>query len=187
MKRSLIVGIMFCFICFLFIKTAEAAAQYDVRIELETDELVYENCFQSQVNIYFDDLSYYNDSLFLSYHITDDEGKMLQFENERFPIKIENGSCKIDLTFNLDMLNKKLKKDKYIINFDIVDVKNTFWFSQDKISMFVKNIQVKNSWIKANFANNFKAIKTHKLIFLINISFFIAILLLFKKLKKYFV
>ncbi len=84
-----------------------------------------------QLDIIFHNKSWYNDRLYLSYHIYNPEGELLLFEGER--TLIENGSGgevrNFPIVLNLaDFSETRVQKD-VMVTFDIVDEGNSFWFS----------------------------------------------------------
>lgn len=82
-----------------------------------------------------------NDHYFASYHILDESGKMLQFENDRTPLpKIEPGK-----TATIKLLIKKPQIDlkSYKIEIDILK-ENEFWFkTKGNNNTAICNITVK--------------------------------------------
>ncbi len=84
-----------------------------------------------QLDIIFHNMDWYNDQLYLSYHIYDSEGELLLFEGRR--TLIENGAGgeirSFPLVLNLADFAETKDKKEAVVTFDIVDEKNSIWFS----------------------------------------------------------
>ena len=82
------------------------------------------------VQVIFHDLSLYNEHVKLSYHIYDEDGNVLAFENERIPLMINDGTVVVDLTLDISAAMELSTTKKVHVKFDVVDEKNAFWVSQ---------------------------------------------------------
>ncbi len=86
-----------------------------------------------QLDVIFHDMRWYNDELYLSYHIYDKKGELLAFEGERIKIEIGPGDEVRGFPVALDLADfpETEKELDAVIAFDIVDQKNAFWFSMN--------------------------------------------------------
>lgn len=194
-------------VCLLFSNDVVFAEDkiLDAKINLE-------NIKESKDNITFDikvkisNKSLVNDSLFISYHILDRDKNVIQFENERKKIVFDNLDSEKN-TFIIDLNSLyKYDKEEIIIQFDIVDITNLYWFSQNKSINFqpeIYNIKINLSDLKKNIisqnipkmdenSKNFKErlndimlnLYQNKVVFVLNILFFIIVLLFLYKLRR---
>lgn len=101
----------------------EATADTDVTIE--AGELVHsESGLTTDVMVHFDDLALYHEQVYLSYHIYDENGAVLVFENQRIPFAPEEDG-RACVTVNVNHNSGQPAQ----IRFDLVDERNAFWFS----------------------------------------------------------
>lgn len=114
---------------------AEAAS--DVSIQLVGEPCIEDSGMTVSVQVSFEDMSFYNDKVYLSYHILDEEGQAVITENERIKIDMEQQTIQ-QLELEIDLSNAKsiTGDDRLVIEFDIVDEKNAFWFSTNESMNF---------------------------------------------------
>lgn len=137
---------------------------------------------QTEIQISFSDMDIYNEELYLSYHVTNDSGDMIQYEGDRFHILLdENQTATIPIKINVSEFTDRSKK--IIVIFDIVDQKNLFWFSgQKSIDMTTVEINYKNDiWNKI-----LNEIVEAPVIFIFNAVIFISFCIIFLRAKDKF-
>lgn len=126
----------------LTLPTAAATEQTpDVEILLDgstAPSLTADRAIAVQLDIIFHDTSWYNDHLYLSYHIYDKEGNVLLYEGQRILIENGYGGEVRSFPVALDLNNfEETKKAKDVsVMFDIVDEQNSFWFASSPELMF---------------------------------------------------
>lgn len=127
-------------VCLLLMTSAALAAGADVSIE--ASEPVYTvTGFTTDVTVYFAEPSLHHDRVYLSYHICDEEGNMLVFENQRIPFDIEeDGSATIKVRVVNSALPELAQMQRAAVHFDFVDEKNAFWFSYNPAVNFQEGV-----------------------------------------------
>lgn len=102
-----------------------------------SEQEVYTQNFHVKLKISFKEIAYYNDSLYVSYHLVDPETKdIIQFENPRIqvPKPSDEGLAEVETDVSLE----DFKRDQNLmLQFDIVDEANAFWFSSE-----IENFQI---------------------------------------------
>lgn len=143
----------------------------DISIQLLDKQNINESYIEASVEVCFYNMDYYNDQVYLSYHIFDELGKNYIYENERIKINLdENGKAKIDLNINLTEANNNSRNKNKIIEFDVVDEENIYWFStNNEIKFQTDNLNTKISMAEKLI----KEIQSGTLIFVINVIVFI--------------
>ncbi len=108
----------------------------DVEILLEEVHLTDED-IQAALEICFSNLKYYNEHVYLSYHIFDSQGNLVIGENERVKIELNAGQRQ-SVSLQIDMGDAKIlaPDEKLYVEFDIVDEKNAFWYSTSNEMIF---------------------------------------------------
>lgn len=101
----------------------------DVEIRLEQVRLTDQD-IQADLEICFSDMKYYNDYVYLSYHIFDAGDNLVIGENERVKIELDAGQRQ-SVSLQIDMSDAKIlaPDEKLYVEFDIVDEGNAFWYS----------------------------------------------------------
>lgn len=85
-----------------------------------------------EVEVDFKDINLYNESVFLSYHILDEQGNTLRFENERFPVVLSGEKTEpLEIHVDIASLPEMADRETARIQFDLVDSKNVYWFSDE--------------------------------------------------------
>lgn len=83
------------------------------------------------VTVTFKEDSLYNEGVYLSYHILDQNGELLQFENTRYPLTVEGGRAEQAILISLADLPEEENGEAMVIQLDLVDTQNVFWFSEN--------------------------------------------------------
>lgn len=103
--------------------------------------------FQVSVEVQFSDTSLYNDDVALSAHLYSDDGDLLVWETMRYSLELDaSGHASQMVAINLSDYAELVDIDKGVLQFDLVDQKNSFWFS-DKSDVF-SGFQIE--WDKSN-------------------------------------
>lgn len=85
-----------------------------------------------EIELTFKDTSLYNESVFLSYHVLDEQGNMLRFENERFPVDLSGERAEpLDIHVDIASFPEMENIETAWIQFDLVDSENAYWFSDE--------------------------------------------------------
>ncbi len=117
-----------CCICLFLVICCTLAQAAEPQVLIETGAMTYTDTgFAVDVTVKFEDMSLYNDQVYLSYHIVDENGGELLFENQRVPVDLEAEF----MTMHVDCANLEELADREtaIIQFDLVDQRNVYWFS----------------------------------------------------------
>ncbi len=93
-------------------------------------------------DISFNDPELINDSLFLSYHITDIYGNEVQFENQRVPLSVDNAGAKAAIKVNAAEILAANGIQSGVVTFDIVDTENIFWYLDSSYYFVTQRITV---------------------------------------------
>lgn len=137
MKKAICLWILFLsvYILSVIVPVKEIFAQeetqgQDVLIENLTYDKEYKAQFETKVRVRFLNKDYYNENLYLSYHVYAGDGEtLLSYENQRISIQIED-NCEALMTVPIDLstILKQSKEEQLIVRFDIVDQENVYWF-----------------------------------------------------------
>lgn len=110
--------------------SAYAEEQGTVEIIVDTDTNIYGTSNQLNCQILFNDMNYYNEYLYISYHLLDAENEeMIQFENERVWVSAPDDKGISNVTMDV-VIDNQYKSQKLIVQLDVVDTLNQFWFSR---------------------------------------------------------
>lgn len=144
----------------------------DVEIRLVEDAQFSDTGIGVVLEICFNDLSYYNEQTYLSYHIFDYEGNTVIGENERTKINLdEEQKQRISLQIDMNEAKSLVSDDNLFVTFDIVDEKNAYWFSDyEKMDFRTEKIDFHQSIMQKVIDE----IRNSKLIFAINVLVFIC-------------
>ena len=122
--KSRILSVIIAVFCLCFASmpakaedTADVALYADVAQNLQT--------LEGTVTVQFHRQELYNEGVKLSWHIYSDSGELLVFENERYPLAVENGTAVVPVKIELP----QLEAGSAVIRFDLVDEENVYWFS----------------------------------------------------------
>ncbi len=147
----------------------------DVKIMVISEQKAYEKEFTAEVQVSFYNQDFYNDEIFLSYHILkkekDGTEEILEFENPRVKVVLdESGTAVIKLQATL----KELIDGAYM-EFDLVDESNLFWFSYNQaICLSTDRIELLDRPIYRQIVHFKQAVKNETGIFIINFMIFIG-------------
>lgn len=89
-----------------------------------------ESIFFVDVSVSFHDRALYNEQVYLSYHIVDENGEMLGYENQRLPLSLdETGNAWMTVGIDASTIPAARDGTEVWIQFDLVDEQNIYWFS----------------------------------------------------------
>lgn len=89
-----------------------------------------ETGFTADIDVQFYDRALYNDQVLLSYHIYGEDGEMLVAENQRIAFELnDQGTATVPVTVACADLPELAEIERALVQFDLVDQKNAFWFS----------------------------------------------------------
>lgn len=89
------------------------------------------------VTVSFADASLYNEQVYLSYHIVDETGEMLAFENQRLPLSLDkDNSALVTVSVNDSTVPETPNGTAAKVQFDLVDQQNVYWFSLNNTISF---------------------------------------------------
>lgn len=83
------------------------------------------------VTVTFKEDSLYNEGVYLSYHILDQNGELLQFENTRYPLTVQGGRAEQTILISSADMPTGENGEAMVIQLDLVDTQNVFWFSEN--------------------------------------------------------
>ena len=83
------------------------------------------------VTVTFKEDSLYNEGVYLSYHILDQNGELLQFENTRYPLTVQGGRAEQTILISSADIPTGENGEAMVIQLDLVDTRNVFWFSEN--------------------------------------------------------
>ena len=139
----LVLFILLCCVIFSVqdnVKVAGNSSSVSLRT---TDRSYYwSDKFSIRIDIFFKEPDLYNKSVKLSYHIYDEKGRIIQYENERVSFELSQSKAYVDVNINLRELRKNTKLDKCFIRFDLVDEQNIYWFS-DNVAIDFETVEIK--------------------------------------------
>ena len=93
------------------------------------------------VAVTFANMHDYHKDVLLSYHILSKTGEPILMENQRLPMDVDASGC-AHVQVVLDTLPPEVaKSEEFVMSFDLVDQKNSFWFSTEE-SVSLKTAQV---------------------------------------------
>ncbi|MGN0247476.1 MAG: hypothetical protein ACI4DK_16115 [Lachnospiraceae bacterium] len=137
-------GIWICIIAIVLLfpnsgLQVDAESKADVLITVDQDT-IYSDA-NINVNIIFNDVSFYNENLYLGYHVYDEKDERILYESPRYLITIdEQGVCNQNVAMSIGDLKKQYSELKY--EFDIVDENQMYWFStNDDIQMETQQVR----------------------------------------------
>lgn len=167
----------------LFISDIFVYADTGKIVDITTDtNIIYKKESRIEVNIEYSDISLYNNLCYLSYHILDENGNSIEYENTRELIKLDETGKGV-VILNISIADSDIKE--CIIELDIVDEKNQYWYLDNE------NILVKSTEIKCKFYGIDRIIdlllieiEDSPLIFAVNVLVFIIFLTILYKWRK---
>lgn len=146
-------------------------------VELSSNcEAVYGEETAVEILVTFHDRSYYNSQVYLSYHLEDKEGNTVQYENERYPLTVnENAQATVTVLLDYDSISLPTSEKELFLRFDLVDQENLFWFSQrEDISFAGTTVPWSIKGVRVFFLELRDEIRSSPLIFMLNLVAFIG-------------
>ena len=148
----------------------------EIEISVLSNQEYYQPNMEVEVQVKFNNHDKYNDQVYLSYHIYDNEEKELVWEGERLPIQLNEGFIgKVDLNIDLTKYVDIDKNEVVYVKFDLVDEKHVYWLSDIKEEdSQLPIIKYEKNKFKG-YLNIYKsAVTEHTIIFILNFATFIA-------------
>ena len=148
LKTNALVLAMLFFSVFAGFKVCAVPGQeYDASAVFNAGYSFSSNVIEGSVSVYVAD-GLYNDSIKLSYHIEDENGNMLVFENERISLSGMQLPAEVPVSIDLNGLFNETGISRAVVCFDIVDEENVYWFgSHPERSCRFEKITLDNSSI----------------------------------------
>lgn len=157
----------------------------DVALTSDMDAEQSTDIISGNVAITFNNMDLYNENIKFSYHIYDDAGKDLAFENERIPVMLEGNSVVVPFAFNKKEVISVAELKKFKIVFDLVDEQNVFWFSSNTNVKFATCEVLYSNYFVSAFKNLWISVIEHQKIRfganLVAIGLFVYMLAKYKK------
>ncbi|MCQ4726138.1 hypothetical protein NE664_05615 [Anaerotignum faecicola] len=155
---------------------------HDTVIETDIKEIQAQDIISGNVTVTFNNMNLYNENVKFSYHIQDENGNDILFENERTPLVLEGNKAVIPFNFDKKAVEAVQGLKEFKIVFDLVDEQNVYWFSANTNLDFVTDsISYEYNILNIFKTNWSKVFGEQKIIFLFNIvGIFIFIYLAYK-------
>lgn len=141
---------------------------FAVEIKVADNQQVYSYIFDTNVEVIFHDINLYHENLFLSYHVYEADGALVEYENQRIPIIMETNSSSYPLKIDLSAFSDSSNTKKFIVEFDIIDIQNIYWYSDGDLRFKADNLYVEQNFTKAFLSGVFSPIQQHPYIFAVN-------------------
>ncbi len=123
-----------CFWVFLMICSTAAYAE-EAQVIIETGAMTYfDTGFAVDVTVTFKDTSLYNEQVYLSYHVVDENGECLIYENQRLPFYPDAAFTTVYVEWT--SIEAIADRSTAVIQFDLVDEANVYWFSENSDIIF---------------------------------------------------
>lgn len=150
-KKSLLVILtMSLFLSFRAFAVEEQKAQVEMSVSEPT---VFEDSIAIDVTTVFNDMTLYNENVLLSFHLLDENGESLQFENERYPLVMDGNQSWQTVMLSKENCPADWEDKSLQIQFDLVDEKHSFWFSNNTAVAFHGATSVINFSSELGIAN----------------------------------
>ena len=168
---SLIICIMFMY--------GVALATPVIELKLLSEPVTDVRSFTATLEVTVNDLSFYKEDMFLSYHVYSsyqlkEESEALRYENVRIPIVL-NADGKATISIPVDVSD--LSQNQLLIQYDIVDTVDLFWFTSNKNVEFTgASTSISYSWWSALFRPIVNIVHETPVLLIINIVIFILTL-----------
>lgn len=126
-KIYFVLSVLLAFICI----TLQVRAENNSVQVLAEKESIYSSEDTINVEIVFEENELYNEHIYLSYHVKNMQGDVLQYENSRYSIVLdEDNTATVAVDINVNDI--ETENGVLLLEFDIVDEENLFWFSDRK-------------------------------------------------------
>lgn len=160
--------------------------EVDAEIKVVGNKREYSYTFDTKVEVLFHDIDLYHENLFLSYHVYDVNGALVEYENQRIPINMETDSFSCPLNIDLSVLSDGSNTEKYVVKFDIIDVQNAYWYSDADLYLKTDMIYVEQDALKAFCSGILGPIQQHPYVFFVNFICLLAFVIVAIKYRKIF-
>ena len=107
---------------------ADAPGTSSVVITTDIAQTQDEQFLTGEVRITTTDIGLFHDGVRLSWHIFDQNGSDLVYENQRIPVAMGSDGVAV-VPVEIDLAALGLASQKIFLRFDLVDEENLFWFS----------------------------------------------------------
>lgn len=125
-KQKQWIVVMILMLLLSMVGTASAEEIPTVTITAQVQQV--EQMVSGEVTISTIDPTLFHDQIKLSWHIYDETGNDLVYENERIPVTLGDGQT-VTIPVKIDLSVLALPPQKITIQFDLVDEENLFWFA----------------------------------------------------------
>lgn len=148
----------------------------EIEISVLSNQEYYQPNMEVEVQVKFNNHDKYNDQVYLSYHIYDNEEKELVWEGERLPIQLDEEFIgKVNLNIDLTKYVDIDKNEVVYVKFDLVDEKNVYWLSDNKEEdSQLPIIKYEKNKFKEYLNIYTSAFTEHTIIFILNFATFIG-------------
>ena len=186
MKKGLIIIIFAVGILSATRMFVSAGSESDVSIIVNSDQEQYTKQLDVDVTVKFNKQELYNDQVYLSYHVYDSEHNEILWEGQRFPLSVDNlGKGRLQTVINLKTGVVPLDDKQLVVEFDLVDEMNLYWFSSTPhISLSSDQITYVDSFLSKFRGTLVTSIDRHPVIFSINaiiLMLFVCVLFVVKR------
>ena len=128
MKHKLIILAALLAVLWTPAAAADAPGTSSVVITTDIAQTQDEQLLTGEVRITTTDIGLFHDGVRLSWHIFDQNGSDLVYENKRIPVTMESDGAAV-VPVEIDLAALGLAPQEIFIRFDLVDEENLFWFS----------------------------------------------------------
>lgn len=123
-KQWIVVMILMLLLSLIGVASAEETPTVTITAQVQQ----VEQMVSGEVTISTIDPTLFHDQVKLSWHIYDEAGNDLVYENERIPVTLGDGQA-ATIPVEIDLSELALPPQKVTIQFDLVDEENLFWFA----------------------------------------------------------
>lgn len=121
---STLIGIVLALIC----DSASVHAE-SVSVQISTEQTILYSAEDTiSVRVCFLNKELYNDHIYLAYHVKDEQGNTLRYETSRIHVVLDENNETI-LTVNINVSDVETETGILLLEFDLVDEENSFWYS----------------------------------------------------------
>lgn len=142
--KKALCGLFAFFLCCTYAYAAEGSAP-DVVIQ-PGDPQYTDTGFSVDLDVRFNNLQLYHDQVLISYHVVDDNGGTLLFENEKLALNpAADGTDKIRFYIDCQTILDQIGPvdGGMFIQFDLGDYRDAFWYSSnDAVKLQTKTVRV---------------------------------------------